>query len=69
MQVRDRQHQDVAVVDGVDQSVRKPAEAAAANAFGERMPRLGKSRDAVRGGQHLDEKRVVQPGACAPYQS
>jgi hypothetical protein len=53
MQVRDRQHQDVAVVDGVEQSVRKPAEAAAANAFGERMPRLGKSRDAVRGGQRV----------------
>ena len=62
MQVRDRQHQDVAVVEGMDQSVREPAEAAAANAFAERMPRVRKARDAVRSGQHLDQKCIAQAG-------
>ena len=49
MQVRDRQYQDVAFVDGVDQPVREPAETAAANTFAEQMPSLRKARDAVCG--------------------
>jgi hypothetical protein len=47
MQVRDRQHEDVAVIEGV---VREPAETAAANTFAERMPSLRKADDAVCGG-------------------
>ena len=68
MQVRDCQHQYVAIVDGVDQGVRKPAEAAAAKPFGQRMPRLGKSSDAVCSGQHLNQKRIAQAGClcCVP---
>jgi hypothetical protein len=49
MQVRDRQHEDVAVVEGVDQPVREPAETAAADTFAERMPSITKARDAVCG--------------------
>src|SRR5712691_1222108 len=60
MQVRDRQHQDVAVVGGVDQSVGEPTEAAAANAFAQRVPRPRKARDAIRSGQHLNQKRIAQ---------
>ena len=60
MQVSDRQHRDVAVVDGVDQPAREAAEAAAVDAFAQRVPRLGKAHDAVRGRQHLDQKRIAQ---------
>jgi hypothetical protein len=59
MKVRDRQHQDVAVVDGVDEPVREAAEALTADTFAERMPRLRKALDAVRGRQHLNQKRIA----------
>lgn len=60
MQVRDRHHQDVAVVEGVDQPVREPAETATPNTFAERMPCVRKARDAVCGGQDLNQKCIVQ---------
>ena len=66
MQVLDRQNQDVAILDGVDQPARKPAEAAAPNSLAQRMPRLGKASDTLGGRQHLDQKRVTQAGClCA----
>lgn len=66
MQVGDRQNQNVAIVDGVDQSVRKPAEAAPANALAQRMPRLGKAHNAIHSGQHFNQERITQAGSlCA----
>src|SRR5882757_8225314 len=59
MQVSDRQHQDVAVVDGVDQPVWKAAEAAAVDAFAQRVPCIRKAHDAIRGRQHIDQKCVA----------
>ena len=47
VQVRDGQHEDVAIVESVDQPIREPAETAAANTFAEQMPSLRKARDAV----------------------
>jgi len=55
MQVRDRKHQNVAIVHGIDQPVWKPTEPAAADAFTPRMPRLRKALDSVRGSQHLNQ--------------
>ena len=63
MQVRDRKHQDVAVVDGIDQPIREPTEPAA---FAQRMPRLRQARDSVRGSQHLNQKRMAQPTRRLP---
>src|SRR5947209_4607081 len=63
MQVCDCQNHDVTLADGVDQSVREAAEAAAANAFAQWMPCLRKPRDAVGSGQHLDQKGVA-PARC-----
>jgi hypothetical protein len=68
MQVRDCQHQNVAIVDGVDQRVREPTEAAAPNTFAQGMPRLRKTCDVVRSGQHLNQKRLAQSGRLLPYQ-
>ena len=62
MQVRDRQYQDVAVVEGLDQRVREVAEAAAANAFAQGMTCFWKARDPVCGGQHLDQQRIAEAG-------
>ena len=63
MQVRDCQHQDIALVDSVVQAVRELAEATPANDFAQRMPRPGKAHNAVCDGQHLDEERVSQTGS------
>jgi hypothetical protein len=59
MQMRDRQYHDIAVVNGVNQSVRDPAEAAPARTIAQRMPRLRKASDAARGSQHLNQKRIA----------
>ena len=48
-----------AIVDGINQSVREPAEAAAAHTLAQRMPRLRKASDAARGSQHLNQERVA----------
>ena len=45
-----RQHEDVALVEGVNQPVREPAETAAANTIADGMPSPGKARDAVCSG-------------------
>jgi len=68
MQVRDRQHEDVAVVDGVDQPVREPAETAAANIFAEQMPSLRKRAMRSAADRTSIRNALSGPGACAPYQ-
>jgi hypothetical protein len=60
MQMRDRPHEDIAIVDRVNQPVGEPAEAVAANALSERMPSLWKAHDPVRGGEYLNQKRITQ---------
>src|SRR5436190_22781243 len=56
----DRQHQNVTLVDRVDQSIGKTAEAAATHILIQRMPSLRIERDAIGGGQHFDEKGVAE---------
>ena len=68
MQMRDRQYHDIAVVDGVNHSVREPAEAAAAHTLAQRMPRLRKASDAARGSQDLNQKRITKARSLPPYQ-
>ncbi len=60
--MRDRQNQNVATVDGVNQPVGKPAQPAAADALRQSMPGLGIARNAVRRGQHFDQERIADAG-------
>jgi hypothetical protein len=54
MQMGDRQHQYVVILDSVDQPVREAAETAPANALAQRMLRLREARDTVCSGEHLN---------------
>ena len=60
MKVRDREDDEIAVFDGVDQTIWEPVEAAAAEVIVERMPRLRQTCGPIRGSQHLDKKRIAQ---------
>ncbi len=54
MKMSDRKDENIAVVHGVDQSVREAAEAATADAFSQRMPCFRKADNSVCCRQDLD---------------
>ncbi len=53
-------HNNIVIVDGIDQAVRKPSEAATAYALLQSMPSFGMACDAVRGCYRLDQKGVSE---------
>jgi DNA-binding CsgD family transcriptional regulator len=60
VQVGDCQHQNVAVLNRVDQPIGKTIKPAAAHALIQQLPSIGMVRDAVRGGKHLYQEGVPQ---------
>ena len=55
-----REHQNVGVVDRVDQTVWEPGESTTANAITQQMPSPGIMRNAMNGGQYFNKEGITE---------